>query len=272
MIFGPATSPGHQPQPAARSGPETGSLTIRSVPDESGTAAPDHLPPTPGHVVSRPKLRAVITDWGGVMTNPISETINTWLAAEGIDRDSYVTIMRAWVSQAYDPDGPVNPIHALERGESTNDEFERLLAAQVTLADGAALPPAGLLNRMLAATVPDLGMYDVLRGIRRAGFLTAMLSNSWGSHDYPRDLFSELFDAVVISGEVGMRKPEERIFRHATGLLGLEPAECVFIDDIEGNIAAAEAIGMTGIHHQILDATIARLSELLAIPPDALQA
>ena len=80
---------------------------------------------------------------------------------------------------------------------------------------------------------PDEGMHAVLRGIRRAGFQTALLSNSWGRWSYPREQFGELFDAVVISGDTGMRKPEERIFRHAAGLLGLPPEQCVFIDDIE---------------------------------------
>jgi putative hydrolase of the HAD superfamily len=83
--------------------------------------------------------------------------------------------------------------------------------------------------------------------------------------DYPRHLFPDMFDVVVISGEVGMRKPEERIFRHAAGLLGLAPAQCVFIDDIEVNVAAAEALGMTAILHHDPAATIARLGELLGL-------
>src|ERR1700685_3774527 len=85
------------------------------------------------------------------------------------------------------------------------------------------------------------------RRVRRAGLKTAMLSNSWGVGAYPADLLAELFDAVVISAEAGMRKPEERIFRHAASLLGLDPAECVFIDDIEANVQAAEALGMTRV-------------------------
>jgi putative hydrolase of the HAD superfamily len=226
------------------------------VPDESGPAAPET------------KLRAVVIDWGGVMTNPLTETVVAWLAADGIDRASYSKVMRAWVTQAYDPDGVSNPIHALERGECTNEEFEQLLAAEITLADGSPVLAAGMLARMFAATVPDEGMYDMLRAVRRAGFRTALLSNSWGGLDYPRELFPELFDVVVISGEQGMRKPEERIFRRATELLGLEPAECVFIDDIEANITAAEAIGMTGIHHHDAVSTKARLSDLLAVPLD----
>jgi epoxide hydrolase-like predicted phosphatase len=234
------------------------SPTIEGVPDKSG--------PTD------PKLRAVIIDWGGVMTNPILETVNAWIEAEGIDRASYTAVMRPWVSQAYGPDGAGNPIHALERGECTNEEFERLLADQLVLADGGPVPADGLLTRMFAATLPDGAMQDMLRACRRAGFQTALLSNSWGGNDYPRHLFPELFDAVVISGEAGMRKPEPRIFLHAASLLGLVPAECIFIDDIEANVLAAEAVGMVGVHHREMRSTTERLSELLGIPLDNLTA
>jgi putative hydrolase of the HAD superfamily len=108
-------------------------------------------------------------------------------------------------------------------------------------------------------------MQDLLRRVRAAGLRTAMLSNSWGVGIYPADVLAELFDAVVISAEVGMRKPEERIFRHAAGLLGLDPAECVFIDDIEANVQAAEALGMTGVLHTDPAATEGRLAELLGL-------
>jgi putative hydrolase of the HAD superfamily len=70
---------------------------------------------------------------------------------------------------------------------------------------------------------------------------------------------------VVISGEVGMRKPEERIFRHVAGLLGLEPEQCVFVDDLETNVTAAEAVGMTGVLHRDPSATVARLGELFGL-------
>jgi putative hydrolase of the HAD superfamily len=106
----------------------------------------------------------------------------------------------------------------------------------------------------------------VLRAVHDAGVRTALLSNSWGLADYPRDLFPGLFDAVVISAEVGMRKPEERIFRHAADLLGVAPAECVFIDDIQANVVAAEALGMTGVLHTDPAETAARLGELLGLP------
>jgi putative hydrolase of the HAD superfamily len=206
----------------------------------------------------------VITDWGGVMTNPLVETVTAWLEADGIDRASYRTVMRAWLAQAYDASHDTNPIRALERGECTEAEFERLLAEQLIRSDGGVVQPDGLLAKMFAASVFDEVMHDLMRAARRAGLHTALLSNSWGDI-YPRHLFPELFDAVVISAEVGMRKPEQRIFLLAAELLGLEPAECVFIDDIAENVAAAQAAGLVGVLHRTAGETAEQLTELLGL-------
>jgi epoxide hydrolase-like predicted phosphatase len=208
-------------------------------------------------------LRGVITDWGGVMTNPIVETVNAWLVADSIDPASYRTVMRQWVLEAYESEDGVNPIHALERGESPHTEFEQVLASQLVLLDGGPVSGDGLLARMFAGTVLDEAMLNLFRRLHADGVPTGLLSNSWGGGDYPREMFPDLFDAVVISGEVGMRKPEPRIFQHAAGLLGLDPQECVFIDDIQGNIAAAEVAGFTGILHTDAATTARRLTELL---------
>jgi putative hydrolase of the HAD superfamily len=198
------------------------------------------------------------------MTNPIIETVSAWLEAEGIDWDSYRAVMRAWVSQAYDAGPSANPIRALERGDCTEEEFERELAAQLRRLDGGAVEPAGLLAKMFAASVHDEVMHDLIRTARQSGLRTALLSNSWGDL-YPKDLFPELFDAVVISAEVGMRKPEERIFLLSAELLGLEPAECVFVDDLQENISAAEAAGLTGVLHRSAHETAQRLTDLLGV-------
>ncbi len=217
------------------------------------------------------QLRGVVIDWGGVMTNSIFDTVSAWLTAEGIDPASYLSVMRLWVRQAYgtnsDPGtaAAASPIHALERGEWADEEFERLLAGQLSRLDGGAVEPAGLLARMFAATVLDSAMHDLVRKLRAAGLRTALLSNSWGREFYPRELFSDLFDVVVISAEIGMRKPEERIFRHTAELLDLTPAECVFIDDIEANVIAAEAVGLVAIHHREWQQTSRRLAELLSL-------
>jgi putative hydrolase of the HAD superfamily len=210
-------------------------------------------------------LRGVILDWGGVMTNPIREMVAVWLDDEDVDHAHYAAAMRPWVVGAYDQNGDTNPIHALERGECTVEEFELLLASRMARRDGVQVVAQGLLTRMFAGSTMARPMQAAVRAIRDSGLRTALLSNSWGMADYPRHLFPGMFDVVVISGEVGMRKPEERIFRHAAGLLGLDPAECVFVDDIDINIKAAEAIGMTAILHRHPAETLARLGELLGL-------
>jgi putative hydrolase of the HAD superfamily len=248
------------------------------------------------------EFKGVIIDWGGVLTTPILTTVRAWIQADGIDWASYAAVMRPWIAQAYDRDGgpdpvraldrdggpdPVpalehdggpdavhaldrdggpNPVHALERGECSGADFERLLAARLVRMDGGAVVAEGLLRRMFAASVPVPGMYDTIRALRSAGFSTSLLSNSWGCDEYPRADFPGLFDTVVLSGEVGMRKPEEQIFLHAAETLGLAPQECVFIDDIEANVAAAVACGMTGVHHTETAATAAALQDLLGVP------
>ena len=225
-----------------------------------------HVTNETGNREGRPgPFRGVIWDWGGVMTNPIRDMVAVWLDDEDVDHAHYAAMMRPWVAGAYDQNGDTNPIHALERGECTTEEFERLLAARIARRDGVQVMAEGLLARMFAGSTMAVPMQEAVLAIRAAGLRTALLSNSWGMADYPRHLFPGMFDVVVISGEVGMRKPEERIFRHAADLLGLAPAKCVFIDDIEVNVTAAEAIGMTAILHHDPAVTLARLGELLGL-------
>lgn len=227
----------------------------------------------------------MISDWGGVLTSPLDRAIDVWLAADRIDVPHYKSVMRAWIDQAYDAsradraglpaEGPRpgtgapphrNPIHGLEDGSLVPAEFERLLAAELRTVEGGPVVAEGLIRRMFSAFDPVEPMYAALRAARAGGVATALLSNSWGN-EYPRDLFAELFDVVVISSEVGMRKPDAGIFRHAIERLGLQPAECVLIDDIRHNVLAAEAIGMIGLHHTAVDTTLARLADLGLLPP-----
>ncbi|MFD0772526.1 HAD family hydrolase [Streptomonospora algeriensis] len=214
------------------------------------------------------ECRGIITDWGGVLTTPLRETITAWLADDGIDDTRYRDVMRSWVQGAY-AGGAVdgNPIHALERGEIATAEFERLLAAELRLVDGGPVPAEGLIKRMFSGFHPVDEMYAALRQAREQQVRTCLLSNSWGN-GYPRDRFAETFDAVVISGEVGMRKPEKEIFQHAVELAGLPPEECVFIDDIEHNVHAAVELGMVGILHRDPAETRDRLAETCGIEFD----
>lgn len=211
-------------------------------------------------------LKGVLIDWGGVLTVDLSEAIAEWIVEERLDADHYREVMRELVLRAYeDSENGENVIHALERGEISGMDFERDLAARLITADG--VPPAaeGLLARMFSGFHRVEPMYEMLREARAAGLRTCLLSNSW-ANEYPRDGWGDFFDEVVISGEVGMRKPELRIFEHALGRIGLAGEECVFVDDIKANIEAAGQLGIVGVHHRDPELTIAELETLLRVP------
>ena len=203
-------------------------------------------------------------DWGGVLTTPLREAIAGWVEADDIDTDGYRDLMRQWFTHAYAEDGAANPIHGLEDGSLPAEEFERTLAERLRTRGGMAVAAEGLLLRMFAGFEPVEVMYEALVKARAAGVRTCLLSNSWGN-TYPRERFDEVFDAVVISSEVGLRKPDPAIYRHALDLLGLPPEECAFIDDIEHNVRAAESLGIVGVHHTDADSTVPRLERLLGV-------
>jgi putative hydrolase of the HAD superfamily len=107
-------------------------------------------------------------------------------------------------------------------------------------------------------------MAGLVRRAKTSGVKTALLSNSWGDQ-YLRDGWQDMFDSVVISGEVGMRKPERRIFEHTLSELGLAPDECVFVDDHVGNIQAASALGIVSVWHQEYEQTAGELEALFGL-------
>jgi epoxide hydrolase-like predicted phosphatase len=108
-------------------------------------------------------------------------------------------------------------------------------------------------------------MVDAVRAAREAGIRTALVSNSWGVHRYPHDLFSEIFDGVVISGEEGTRKPAKRMYELGAERAGVAPELCVFVDDLPFNLTPAEELGMATVHHTSADTTIPQLEALLGV-------
>jgi epoxide hydrolase-like predicted phosphatase len=209
-------------------------------------------------------IKGVLIDWGGVLTTGLAEAIQDWIVADRIDASNYRDVMIGLISSAYDG-GSANIVHALERGELPADEFERALAAQLRTIDGEPVVAAGILRRMFSGFRPVTEMSEMLRLAKSGGLRTCLVSNSWGN-DYPREGWQEMFDAIVISAEVGMRKPEPGIFQHALGMVGLEAEECVFVDDIAANITAAQALGLNAIHHTDPAVTIEALETLVGLP------
>jgi epoxide hydrolase-like predicted phosphatase len=172
--------------------------------------------------------------------------------------------MRDWLGPYQGKIAAVNPVYALERGELQVPHFEQELASRLRTRNGGPVDASGLLQRMFDHFVHAPDMAGVVLRIRRAGVRTALLSNSWGN-EYPREGWADMFDAVVISGEVGMRKPEPEIFQYAVRQLGLAPGRCVFVDDLPANVEAGVAAGLTGVHHRTYEETLGELEALFEL-------
>ncbi len=125
---------------------------------------------------------------------------------------------------------------ALEKGQLAERDFE------IQFAHLLEVGPEGLIDGLFAGVQPDEAMVGAVRAAHRAGIRTALVSNSWGVHRYPHDLFEELFDGVVISGEEGIRKPSRRMYELGAERAGVATQECVYVDDLPFNLTpAAEA-------------------------------
>jgi epoxide hydrolase-like predicted phosphatase len=208
-----------------------------------------------------PDQKALVVDYGGVLTNSLAETMGGWLAADGIDPAAFGAAMRDLLGAET---AAGNPVHALERGELEIPDFERQLARHLVSTDGSPVQPEGLLARMFRGFRAADDMVGVVRRARDRGLKTALLSNSWGM-DYPREGWDQLFDVTVISGEVGMRKPDPEIYLLCSERLGLSPEQCVFVDDLPPNVRGAAAVGMVGVLHRSYDDTVAELEVLLGL-------
>lgn len=206
----------------------------------------------------------LIVDWGGVLTGDMRAVVQRWADADGIDLQAYASIMRDWLGDPVGMEALFNPVHALERGEITLPDFEQRLAVALSERSGNPVRSEGLLQRMFEHFEHAEDMSGLVRRAHAAGLRTALLSNSWGN-DYPRDGWDDMFDVIVISGEVGMRKPERRIFEHTLELVAAPAAQCVFVDDMPHNVEAAVDIGMIGIRHVTYEATAIEIDALFGI-------
>ena len=194
----------------------------------------------------------LILDYGGVLTSDPFASFEAFCAAERLAPDAVRERLRD------DPEAR-ELLARLETGALTPVEFERAFGAMLDVAHPR------LLQRMFGGMEPDAAMIDGVRALRRPGLRVGLLSNSIGdAATYDRELLEELFDAWVISSEVGLRKPEPAIYELAAERLGLPPEACVYVDDLPGNLKPARALGMaTLLHRGDAEATLAEVRSLL---------
>jgi putative hydrolase of the HAD superfamily len=194
----------------------------------------------------------LLVDWGGVMTTDVFASFNAFCAREGLAADA--------VADAFRSDLTARGLLAgLETGAVTEEEFEQGLAELLHV------PAPGLIGRLMQDARSEPRMVAAVLAARRAGVATGLVSNSWGAGGYPRERFAELFTGVVISGEAKVRKPSREIYELGAQALGLRPEQCVFVDDLRGNLKPARELGMAVVHHTSVDGTLAQLADLLAV-------
>ncbi|MFP5257096.1 MAG: HAD family hydrolase [Acidimicrobiia bacterium] len=201
-------------------------------------------------------ITAVLFDFAGVLT---SSPWGAMAAAGGGDLELLIG--------SYDEDGD-HPWHRVERGELSIADWVAEVTAEADRR-GAAVD-FSVLQQLLGEMTVHEQVVERIRELRAEGYRTALITNNvreasgtWRAL-IPLD---ELFDVVVDSCEVGMRKPNPAIFRHALDLLGSSPEEAVFLDDHPGNVAGAEVAGVAGIHVADPDEALAALDHLLGRAP-----
>jgi epoxide hydrolase-like predicted phosphatase len=195
---------------------------------------------------------ALLVDWGGVLTTNLFASFHAYCVDAGIDFDE--------LGRRFAADAEFRALLIdLETGKITEQQFEPSLAALL------GVPPEGLIDGLLAGVNPDLVMIDAVRRARGEGVRTVLVSNSWGVHRYPRELFEEIFDGLVISGEVGVRKPAPAMYELGAKLAGVGADRCVYVDDLEHNLPPARELGMATVHHTDAARTIVELERLLGV-------
>lgn len=195
---------------------------------------------------------ALLIDWGGVLTTNLFHSFREFCERAGVDPQT--------LRDRFGSDPSFRELLiALEKGELQEGEFEQQLAPLL------GVEPDGLIDGLFAGVQPDVAMVEAVRRARTGGVRTALVSNSWGVHRYPHDLFDELFDGVVISGEEGTRKPARRMYELGAERAGAQVEQCVFVDDLPFNLTPAEQLGMATIHHTSAEQTIPQLERLLGL-------
>jgi putative hydrolase of the HAD superfamily len=209
-------------------------------------------------------IKAVISDFGGVVTLPLIEGFKRAHAEIGVPIEALGEAMRLTAARNPEP-----PLWTLERGQMTEPDFIAGLEAALTEVTGQPVTLDGYGARLMGELEPNEPLLDRYRALRERGVRFAILTNNvreW--HDIWRSAFDidALFELVVDSSFEGTRKPEPRIYELTLARLGLSAPECVFIDDVEVNVTAANELGLHGIHFRTTAQVLEALDAALEAP------
>jgi len=211
--------------------------------------------------------RALLVDYGGVLTTPVAESFAIFCQETGVNPERIRAVLASAYTGGLDERerwGLADLVPAVETGRMSLEDFNGALAT--VLSEGMAQPleALDLASRMFGHAVRDDRMIRAVKGAQEHGIRTGLISNTWGVPE-PSPWYSETFGTVVLSGREGIRKPQAEIYLLAAKRLDVDPAAAVFVDDIPANVDGARAVGMTAILHRHPDITIPKLEELFGL-------
>jgi putative hydrolase of the HAD superfamily len=212
-------------------------------------------------ITSQPGPRAVISDFGGVLTSPLAGAFSAFEAHSGVP---LVELGRAMAAEGIRRG--VNPLFELETGRLTEAEFLADLSGQLSRQLRREVSLDGFGERYFADLEPNARVIEYMRELGSRGYRLAICTNNVREWDHrwramlPVD---EIFDVVVDSAFVGVRKPAPQIYELTLQRLGVAPQEAVFLDDIEINCDAARAVGMTAVWFRSTEQAIEELEAVL---------
>lgn len=204
--------------------------------------------------------KALVVDFGGVLTTPLQEAMFRFAEEAGVELPALARAALGGYMGSED-----SLVFGFETGTIAEQDFTKAFAERLREESGVQVDPDTLIQRLFGGLELEESMLTAVERARAAGLKTALLSNSWGTSLYPRDRLDPIFDVMVISGEVGLRKPDPAIFTLTTDRLGLPAEACVFVDDHPGHLTSAAEAGMTTVLHREPARTIAELESLLGI-------
>jgi putative hydrolase of the HAD superfamily len=209
------------------------------------------------------RVRAVISDFGGVLTTPLIQSFMAFQNETGISAENLGKSMQAIA----ETDGE-NPLFKLERGEITEVSFLERLSEGLEPMLGHRPELHRFKEIYFEALSPNPPMIELMRELKEAGYRMAMLTNNvreweplWRSM-LPVD---EIFETVVDSAFVGHRKPESRIYTITLERIELHPEECLFVDDVQVNCEGALRAGIRAVHFQGNDQAITEIRSELGL-------
>jgi putative hydrolase of the HAD superfamily len=207
-------------------------------------------------------IRAVVSDFGGVLTAPLMQGFARIQADTGVPPASF----GAALARATATDGS-NPLFELEVGAITEAEFLATIERELTTILQRPVTLHGFGERYMAALEPNEALFAHYRALHERGVRFAMLTNNvreWEPLWRTKLPVDDIFETVVDSGFVGLRKPDRAIYAIVLERLGLPAEECVFVDDLAVNIETARELGFSVVHFRETEQTIAELDALLS--------